>query len=107
MLLDIVYYLAKTRAQQYGVSLSFTGGNGNVVSQNYPEGKRIDLISGNVVLTLSKTADDLEENTKDKNKNNKDIEKNNKDKTKEEEKDNANNNSSNSTTSSNHSTVAP
>lgn len=98
---------AKTRAQQYGINLSFTGGNGNVVSQNYPEGKRIDLISGNVVLTLSKTADDLEENTKDKNKDNKDIEKNNKDKTKEEEKDNANNNSSNSTTSSNHSTVAP
>ena len=44
---------AQATANSYGVSVTFEGTEGTVVSQSYPEKKRIDKISGSVVLTLS------------------------------------------------------
>ena len=66
---------ARSVASRYGISVSFNGTSGYVVSQSFPEKKRIDLIKGNVVLTLSRGSskeDDDEDkektNTKDKEK---------------------------------------
>ena len=44
---------ARSYANAHGISISFNGTSGYVVSQSYPANKRIDLISGSVVLTLS------------------------------------------------------
>ena len=44
---------ARSYANSHGFTVSFVGSGGYVVSQNYPANKRIDLISGSVVLTLS------------------------------------------------------
>ena len=63
---------ARSVASRYGVKVTFEGDkDGVVVSQSYPEAKRIDLINGSVVLTLksSKTTtvkDDDEKDDKDK-----------------------------------------
>ena len=52
---------ARSAASRYGISVSFVGSGGTVVSQSYPANKRVDLIRGNVVLTLSS-------NSKNKNR---------------------------------------
>ena len=63
---------ARSVASRYGVKVTFEGDkDGVVVSQSYPEAKRIDLINGSVVLTLksSKTTtvkDDDKKDNKDK-----------------------------------------
>lgn len=44
---------ARSYANAHGIKISFNGTSGYVVSQSYPANKRIDLISGSVVLTLS------------------------------------------------------
>ena len=48
---------SKSQAQSYanahGIKVTFKGDSGYVVSQSLPANKRIDLISGSVVLTLS------------------------------------------------------
>ena len=44
---------AQSYANAHGISVTFRGSGGYVVSQSYPANKRIDLISGSVVLTLS------------------------------------------------------
>ena len=44
---------ARSYANAHGISISFNGTSGYVVSQSYPANKRIDLISGSIVLTLS------------------------------------------------------
>ena len=44
---------ARSYANSHGFTVSFVGSGGYVVSQNYPANKRVDLISGSVVLTLS------------------------------------------------------
>ena len=44
---------ARSYANAHGISISFNGTSGYVVSQSYPANKRIDLISSSVVLTLS------------------------------------------------------
>ena len=64
---------ARSLASTYGVSISFKGTGGSVVSQSEPAKRRTDLIKGSVVLTLSSTKetddDDKEkEKTKDKDK---------------------------------------
>ena len=43
---------ARNLASRYGVSVSFTGGNGYVISQSQPANKRIDLMRGGLTLTL-------------------------------------------------------
>lgn len=43
---------ASSWARRNGVNVSFTGGNGYVISQSQPAGKRIDKLSGSVVLRL-------------------------------------------------------
>ncbi len=43
---------ARATASRLGISVTFTGGNGYVVAQEYPAGKRIDKIRGSVTLTL-------------------------------------------------------
>ena len=43
---------ARALASRYGVSVSFTGGNGYVINQSQPANKRIDLMSGGLTLTL-------------------------------------------------------
>lgn len=55
---------ARSYANAHGISISFNGTSGYVVSQSYPANKRIDLISGSVVLTLSGSGyTESEENT--------------------------------------------
>lgn len=44
---------ARSYANAHGIKISFNGTSGYVVSQSYPANKRIDLINGSVVLTLS------------------------------------------------------
>ena len=44
---------ARSYANAHGINVTFKGTGGYVVAQNYPANKRIDLISGSVVLTLS------------------------------------------------------
>lgn len=44
---------ARATASRYGISVTFKGNGGTVVSQSLPAKKRIDLIKGSVVLTLS------------------------------------------------------
>lgn len=43
---------ARATASRLGISVNFVGGNGYVIAQEYPEGKRIDKIKGSVTLTL-------------------------------------------------------
>lgn len=68
---------ARSIASKYGVSVSFKGGNGTVISQSYPANKRIDKIKGSVVLTLSQkqsvkseTENQKKESTTNNNNNN-------------------------------------
>ena len=44
---------ARSYANAHGINVTFRGSGGYVVSQSLPANKRIDLISGSVVLTLS------------------------------------------------------
>ena len=44
---------AESYANAHGINVTFRGSGGYVVSQSLPANKRIDLISGSVVLTLS------------------------------------------------------
>ena len=44
---------ARSYANAHGINVTFKGNSGYVVAQSYPANKRIDLISGSVVLTLS------------------------------------------------------
>ena len=43
---------ARSLASRYGISVSFTGGNGYVIAQSQPANKRIDLMSKSLTLTL-------------------------------------------------------
>lgn len=60
---------ARSYANAHGIRVTFKGNSGYVVSQSLPANKRIDLISGSVVLTLSggtsstKPEDDSSNNT--------------------------------------------
>ncbi len=57
---------ARASATKYGIPVTFKGNGGYVVSQSYPANKRLDLIKGSVVLTLSgssvKVDDDKDDN---------------------------------------------
>ena len=57
---------ARATASRLGISISFRGTSGYVVSQNYPANKRLDKISGSVILTLSggTSVEDEEEDNK-------------------------------------------
>ena len=44
---------AQAWATKNGVRVTFKGNSGHVIAQSYPTNKRVDLISGSVVLTLS------------------------------------------------------
>lgn len=44
---------AESYANAHGIRVTFKGNSGYVVSQSLPANKRIDLINGTVVLTLS------------------------------------------------------
>ena len=57
---------ARSYANAHGISVTFKGSGGYVVSQSLPANKRIDLISGSVILTLSGKDDN--NSTKDDNK---------------------------------------
>ena len=68
---------ARSWANAHGVKVSFVGNGGYVVSQSLPASKRIDLISGSVILTLSgnketnsETGTQATENNKQQNENN-------------------------------------
>lgn len=53
---------ARATARRLGISVTFVGGDGYVIDQEYPAGKRIDKIRGSVTLTLGgNTQDDEEE----------------------------------------------
>ena len=57
--------VAAARASSLGLSVKFEGDGGTVISQNYPASKRIDKISGTLILTLSSTIKNDEEKEKD------------------------------------------
>ncbi|MBR2827819.1 MAG: LCP family protein, partial [Bacilli bacterium] len=44
---------ARATCSKLGIPVTFTGGNGTVINQNYPYRKRVDLIKDSLVLTLS------------------------------------------------------
>ncbi len=53
---------ARATARRLGISVTFVGGDGYVIDQEYPAGKRIDKIRGSVTLILGgNTKDDEEE----------------------------------------------
>ena len=53
---------ARATASRLGISITFVGGDGYVIDQEYPAGKRIDKIRGSVTLTLGgNTASEEEE----------------------------------------------
>ena len=61
---------ARATASKYGISVSFVGSSGTVVSQNHPARKRVDLIKGNLVLTLSGSSKTEKEKVDDKDNRN-------------------------------------
>ena len=81
---------ARATASRYGISVSFVGSSGTVVSQNQPARKRVDLIKGNVVLTLSGSSKNEKEKVDDKDDKNekKDSEDNDKKETVKDDSDN-------------------
>ena len=46
---------ARALASRYGLSVSFTGGDGYVIAQSQPANKRLDLMSKSITLTLGGT----------------------------------------------------
>lgn len=62
---------ARATASRLGIRVSFTGGNGYVISQSYPVGKRVDKISGTLTLTLggSSSSQDNDETSNTTNSN--------------------------------------
>ena len=54
---------ARYTANRLGISVVFRGSGGYVVSQNYPSGKRLDKLSGSVILTLSGSREEEEDNS--------------------------------------------
>lgn len=79
---------ARAKASKLGLRVTFTGdSSGTVVSQSYPEAKRIDLIKGNIVLTLSNGKN----NTSKDDNNNTTVKNNDKDKDKDKDTDKDNN----------------
>lgn len=56
---------AQALANKYGVRVSFNGATGTVVSQSIPTSKRIDKVTGSIVLTLSGAKEEKEEVKKD------------------------------------------
>lgn len=94
---------ARAAAAKLGLSVTFKGSGGHVISQSFPANKRIDLVKGNIVLTLSgseSTSSDTKKDTTtktddkktDNNKNNNNISdnKNNNNSTKDDKDDNNN-----------------
>lgn len=71
---------ARATANRLGISVTFVGGDGYVIAQSQPSGKRIDKIRGSVTLTLGGGSYEEEE---------------------QEETDNSNNSSSNNNTTTN------
>ena len=58
---------ARATASSLGISVTFTGGDGYVIAQEYPAGKRVDKIRGSVTLTLGgNTASEEEEEEEEK-----------------------------------------
>ncbi len=102
---------ARAAAAKLGLSVTFKGSGGRVISQSFPANKRTDLVKGNIVLTLSgseSTSSDTKKDTTtknddkktDNNKNNNNISdnKNNNNSTKDDKVDNNNNNKDNTGT---------
>lgn len=56
---------ARATASRLGISVNFVGGNGYVIDQEYPAGKRIDKIRGSVTLTLGGSRDEEEDDESD------------------------------------------
>ena len=52
---------ARATANRLGISVTFVGGDGYVIAQSQPSGKRIDKIRGSVTLTLGGGSSDEEE----------------------------------------------
>ena len=101
---------ARAAAAKLGLSVTFKGSGGRVISQSFPANKRTDLVKGNIVLTLSgseSTSSDTKKDTTtknddkktDNNKNNNNISdnKNNNNSTKDDKVDNNNNNNKDNT----------
>ncbi len=74
---------ATNKAAGLGISVKFVGDGGVVVEQSYPANKRIDKINGSLVLTLSSSKTDKDDDKEDDKDNDTD---------KEDDKENSGNN---------------
>ena len=83
---------ARATASSLGLSVSFVGTSGTVVSQNFPARKRIDLIKQKLVLTLSNNDPSDREDKKDAKSKEKEKDKS---KEKDDDKDSITNDDSN------------
>lgn len=92
---------ARAAAAKLGLSVTFKGSGGRVISQSFPANKRTDLVKGNIVLTLSgseSTSSDTKKDTTtktddkktDNNKNNNNISDNNNNSSTKDDKDDNN-----------------
>ncbi len=77
---------ARAYALKNGISVTFKGSGGTVISQSYPANKRVDLIKGSVVLTLSGNKNQ-DKNEEDKVDDKKPVKPNNDKDDNEDEKD--------------------
>ena len=81
---------ARASATKYGLTVTFVGDGGTVISQDQPEAKRVDKVPGKrITLTLSgtkkQTKDDDDDKDKDKDKDDDDGDDKETDKEKEPE----------------------
>ena len=84
---------ARSYCSKIGITCTFTGGNGTVIEQSFPAKKRIDLMKGNLVLTLSGAkVKEKDDDQKTKEKDDKDNKDNKDDKDNTDNKDNTGNN---------------
>ena len=87
---------ARSTASLLGISVTFNGSGGTVVSQSEPANKRLDLMRGGVTLTLSGKETKKEETKKDDKDKDED-----KDKDKDDDKDDSSSSGGNDTAPSN------
>lgn len=78
---------ARATASRLGISVTFKGSSGTVVSQSEPANKRIDLMKGSLTLTLSGNNNKKEEKNDTKKTNTTDDKDKDKDKEKDKEPD--------------------
>ena len=84
---------ARATASRLGISVSFSGSSGTVISQSYPANKRVDLMKETLVLTLSGGKDVSDVDTTNKKNDKTSTDKSDKAKKTDDDDDDDNSNS--------------